>query len=49
MKKLLLALLCCAVLPAISWSQVKIKYTGDPLPGKAMGKIESMMGYMWDY
>ena len=49
MKKLLLALLCCAVFPAISWSQVKIKYTGDPLPGKAIGKIESMMGYMWDY
>ena len=49
MRKLLLALLCCAILPAISWSQVKIKYTGDPLPSKAVGKIESMMGHMWDY
>ena len=48
MKILILSILLFFI-PTVSFSQVRITYTGDPLPKKAVEKIESMMGYMGGY
>lgn len=48
MRKLILSILLFFI-PMISHSHVRITYTGDPLPKKAVEKIEAMIGYMGGY